>query len=207
VVSVEYGGNYMSTNMTLLSVAYAEFIDYVFGGSEQSSDAVLPHIYLAQQEVGSVTPHLLGDIPAVPEITHYSARAAGDADVLNGRGDNIYRVNIWISPADIVSPVHTDPYQNLLCQAVGQKEVLLFGHDMSEHLAGSSDGMRTQSNTSCIDFECEDVQAVRRQYPGYDRLRGVRAVLSPGDALYIPFKWWHYCKSLSSSVSVNYWWL
>lgn len=232
VVSVEFGGNYMSTDMTLVSVEYAEFIDYVFGtGQKQDAgDATLPHIYLAQQEVGSVTPHLLGDIPAVPEITRYSTQpmtinnSSGTTDVLGDQKDNIYRVNIWISPRNIVSPAHFDPYHNLLCQLVGQKEVLLFDRDMTAHLTtmattqaghGDSDtsaasapaGMRRQSNSSCIDFETEDLRAVRLQYPGYDKLRGVQAVLSAGDGLFVPYKWWHYCKSLTSSVSVNYWWL
>ena len=30
-------------------------------------------------------------------------------------------------------------------------------------------------------------------------------VLSAGDALFIPFKWWHYCRSIDTNASVNYW--
>lgn len=239
IVTVEYGGNYMSKDMTMVSVEYLDFIDFVFGGNSAAAGtdtaaSTLPHIYLAQQEVGSVTPHLLGDIPAVPDITTFSTdtrrplstvqpvssstvnptvNPSSTSNVVSNQRDNIYRVNIWISRGNIVSPVHFDPYHNLLCQVVGQKEVLLFDQDMSAHLttttgnASESVRMNKQNNTSCIDFESEDLQAVRRCYPGYDQLRGVQAVLSPGDGLFIPYKWWHYCKSLTSSVSINYWWL
>jgi lysine-specific demethylase 8 len=30
--------------------------------------------------------------------------------------------------------------------------------------------------------------------------------LNPGDALYIPAKWWHHVRSLDTSASVNVWW-
>jgi lysine-specific demethylase 8 len=32
------------------------------------------------------------------------------------------------------------------------------------------------------------------------------ADLEPGDALYIPAKWWHQVESLDLSASVNSWW-
>lgn len=32
------------------------------------------------------------------------------------------------------------------------------------------------------------------------------AVLGPGDALYIPPRWWHHVRSLSTSFSVSFWW-
>ena len=43
----------------------------------------------------------------------------------------------------------------------------------------------------------------------FPRLRGVEtmvAELEPGDALYIPRRWWHHVRTLQESVSANYWW-
>jgi hypothetical protein len=34
----------------------------------------------------------------------------------------------------------------------------------------------------------------------------VVAELAPGDAIYIPRRWWHHVRTLVSSVSVNLWW-
>src|SRR5262249_15037209 len=43
----------------------------------------------------------------------------------------------------------------------------------------------------------------------FPRLRGVQtqvAELEPGDAIYIPRRWWHHVRRLELSVSVNFWW-
>ena len=32
----------------------------------------------------------------------------------------------------------------------------------------------------------------------------VEAVIGPGDVLYIPTGWWHYVKSLSTSISIAF---
>jgi len=44
-------------------------------------------------------------------------------------------------------------------------------------------------------------------FPLYKSVQGFEAILQPGDALYIPFKWWHYCSTNSASCSVNWWYL
>ena len=33
-----------------------------------------------------------------------------------------------------------------------------------------------------------------------------QAILKPGDTLYIPIGCWHYVRSLSPSISLNFWW-
>ena len=33
------------------------------------------------------------------------------------------------------------------------------------------------------------------------------AVLEPGEALYLPKKYWHHCRTLTVSMCVNFWWL
>jgi len=92
-----------------------------------------------------------------------------------------------------------------------------------------------QYNTSAIvDLDCdgEDGDAVFERYPEFARVvfehrRAEReksdavpssqsqsqwqspllvAELNPGDALFIPSKWWHHVRSLDRSASVNVWW-
>ena len=48
--------------------------------------------------------------------------------------------------------------------------------------------------------------------PDYDRfplsrqVQPLEVILEPGDAIYLPSRWWHQVRSLDSSVSLNFWW-
>lgn len=37
-------------------------------------------------------------------------------------------------------------------------------------------------------------------------LEFVDCILEEGEMLYIPPKWWHYVRSLTTSFSVSFWW-
>jgi len=52
-----------------------------------------------------------------------------------------------------------------------------------------------------INCEKEDYE----MYPLAKDAIFVEVILFPGDALYIPAKAWHYVRSLSTSISMNYW--
>jgi hypothetical protein len=48
--------------------------------------------------------------------------------------------------------------------------------------------------------------------PDYDRfplsrdVQPLEVILEPGDAMYLPSRWWHQVRSLDVSVSFNFWW-
>jgi lysine-specific demethylase 8 len=42
------------------------------------------------------------------------------------------------------------------------------------------------------------------RFPALAEAAFVEAVLEPGDVLYIPNKWWHFVKSLSTSISIAF---
>lgn len=60
--------------------------------------------YLAQHRLFDQIPQLLDDI-IIPD---YCAFGEGGIDKTD--------LNIWIGPADTVSPLHTDPKSNIFCQ-------------------------------------------------------------------------------------------
>jgi len=164
----------------------------------------MPRIYLAQHNIDEI-PILKDDI-MIPRICN------------TGKG-SLYRKNIWFGgPQGTVSPCHYDPFHNVLCQVIGEKEVILFDPCHTEALYPALHTV--QKNTSQVDISRPDLMT----YPLYeDILRSIetkkgivgdaamlsigRTILYPGDAVYIPFKWWHYCKTSKLSCSINFWWL
>ena len=67
---------------------------------------------------------------------------------------------------------------------------------------GSSLGGQ-QYNTSAVDVENPDLI----KNPLFAHAPPARiGILNPGDVLFIPIQWWHFVRSLDTSVSVNVWW-
>ena len=108
------------------------------------------------------------------------------------------RQSAWFGPAGTVSPLHFDPYHNLLTQAVGYKYIRLYSPACSARLHPRPE----LSNNSRINLD--DVDAGK--YPGFDETPFLHCVLGPGEMLHIPRGWWHYVRSLSRSFSVSFWW-
>ena len=53
-----------------------------------------------------------------------------------------------------------------------------------------------------VDLDNIDYQ----EFPKVEGLDFIDCVLEEGEMLYIPPKWWHYVRSLSTSFSVSFWW-
>ena len=112
----------------------------------------------------------------------------------------LYNTMVWIGPYGCVSPLHYDPMDNALMQFVGTKRVMMYPPN-SQVYAGA-DG--NQYNTSPLNPESSlDIS----KYPlSADLPPVLECMLTPGDILYIPKTWWHYVRTVETSVSVNCWW-
>lgn len=258
-VPVEVGKNYMVEGWGQQLMLFSDFLDNHLVSTQPKSmeekfesqskdqheeeegeddgDENKSCVYLAQHDLVAQIPRLAQDIHQ-PEYCSL--------------GQPVYATNTWIGPSGTVTPLHTDPEQNLLCQVVGRKYVRLYSPEQSHALVcvggrgeeeghqgnsssggggGGDGGSSLTLNTSPVDVDThpllEENSKGRNsegteggssdkieieggsgmaEYPLYASAPFFDCVLESGEMLYIPVRWWHYVKSLSTSASVNFWW-
>ena len=191
LVPIEVGS--MRTGMKEAVVPYRRFVAKYLSPSAQkdcwsldeSTVETNHHIaYLAQHPLLNQIPALCNDIEMNPcEVKPTN-------------------VNIWMGTGGTRTPLHFDTYDNLLVQLVGAKYVRLYKKESSARLYISKNkSYGGQGNMSDLDCEREDFE----KHPLAKDCSYTEVVLFPGDCLFIPSREWHYVRSLSTSVSVNFW--
>jgi hypothetical protein len=112
---------------------------------------------------------------------------------------------MWIGNAVKVN-THFDLAHNIACVVGGRRRFTLFppGQIGNLYLA-PLDFTPSGAPVSLVQFTAPD----HSRFPRYaEALRHAMQVeLEPGDALFIPYGWWHHVESLAPlNVLVNYWW-
>ena len=206
LVPIEIGGMSTSHGMKESIMEVREFVEcYLWPSTERSmwnlDDATdkdnLSHIaYLAQHP-------LLDQITFLYDDVHECPLGVKPTDV-----------NVWIGTGGTRTPLHFDSYDNFLVQIAGIKLVRLYHPSDTSNLYVSKASTTTrkdcekdrrrhdlQGNMSAVDCEIEDfeIQPLAKDCAYYETL------LFPGDVVFIPSGHWHYVRSLTTSISVNYW--
>lgn len=191
LVPIEVGS--MGTGMNEQLVTFREFVSSYLSISAEKScwrlqDAIDPSskiAYLAQHPFLEQIPQLYQDVERNP------------------CGVDPTNINAWIGTGGTRTPLHYDSDDNLLIQLVGAKYVRLYDRKETPRLYVSKDkGYGLQGNMSELNCEMEDYDG---KHPLARDAKFTEVLLLPGDCLYIPSRHWHYVRSLSTSVSVNYW--
>jgi lysine-specific demethylase 8 len=240
LIPVEVGKSYTDEGWGQRIIKFREFMEtYMLEGhagdtsnegrkaTPDSSDGTTkPPGYLAQHDLFTQIPSLRADISIPdycycepspsPSLTHIKPVAKLDDPLLNA----------WFGPAGTVSPLHTDPYHNILAQVVGYKYVRLYAPDETERLYPRSvdENGIDMSNTSEVDLDeamtvwpgisCWTTKAkadeelrreLENQFPEFKNAKYIEGILGPGECLYLPVGWWHYIRSLTPSFSVSFW--
>ena len=112
---------------------------------------------------------------------------------------------IWIGNRVRVQ-THFDLRENVACVVAGHRRFTLFPPSQTPNLyPGPFELTLSGPPVSMVELEQPDLDA----YPRFANAleHALVADLEPGDALYIPYFWWHHVRALDDfNVLVNYWW-
>lgn len=112
---------------------------------------------------------------------------------------------LWLGNAIRVA-THYDLMENIAVVVAGRRRFTLFPPDQVANLyMGPYELTPAGTPVSMVDPDAPDLD----RYPRFAEAwaHASQATLEPGDALYIPYHWWHAVASLAPvNVLCNYWW-
>jgi hypothetical protein len=112
---------------------------------------------------------------------------------------------IWIGNA-ITVQTHFDLSQNIACVVAGRRRFTLFPPDQLANLyMGPIERTLAGTPVSLVQLTPD----VEERFPRFREAmaHAFTGELDPGDAIFIPYFWWHHVQSLAPfNVLVNYWW-
>lgn len=112
---------------------------------------------------------------------------------------------VWIGNAVTVA-THYDPAENIACVVSGRRRFTLFAPDqISDLYVGPMELTPAGATISLVPLDEFNPEI----YPRFAAAHAtaLTAELGPGDAIYIPYLWWHHVRSLEAvNMLVNYWW-
>lgn len=178
-VPVELGKKYDHDDWSQGMFRLGEFLEeFMSAGSSRNSSG-----YLAQHDLFDQIPQLRNDF-SIPDYC-----AIGTREPV---------IKSWIGPANTISTMHTDDKHNMLCQVMGEKLIILASPSDIQNLY-CYDGLL--NNTCQIDPENLDFN----KFPLTKNVKFFKLTLRAGEILYLPKLWFHYVRSLTSSISVSFW--
>ena len=114
------------------------------------------------------------------------------------------QARVWIGNAVTVAP-HFDVAENIACVVAGRRRFVLFPPEQAANLyPGPMDVTPADVPISMVSMEDSEFD----RFPAYRQALNAALIadLEPGDAIYIPYLWWHGVQSLTGfNVLVNYW--
>jgi hypothetical protein len=149
-----------------------------------------------------------GEEPPTFAAQSIEARAVVPAFVDENQFDLIGRPvspRLWIGNRVVVS-AHHDMFSNIAVVVAGRRRFTLFPPDQVANLyIGPFEFTPAGTPVSLVDLDNPDFI----RFPRFAQALEVAQVadLEPGDAIYIPYMWWHHVRSLDDfNMLANYWW-
>lgn len=109
---------------------------------------------------------------------------------------------LWVGSRGANTPCHYDTYGcNLVAQLSGKKKWVLFPPEDTAKLYPSRLPFEESSVFSSVNVQSADLS----RHPDFATATAHEVLLTPGDVLYVPPRWWHYVECVEDAVSVNTW--
>lgn len=132
-----------------------------------------------------------------------------------GSPDGPDATNIWIGDSRATSSLHKDPYENIYCCISGQKTFTLIPPCDTPFLYRKLYPVAQYDNQMEIIESVEDQKvpwieldpdnADMEKFPLFKNATVLKAVLNPGDVLYLPSLWYHKVAQADDTIAVNFW--
>lgn len=169
----------------------ASFIELTLATKEPSRKH-----YLAQYPVFRLLPQLRADIPSLEPymmIPRYYPRSLQ----LKLQKEPM----LWVGPAGVISTLHFDSSHNFFVQLYGRKRFILLSPKDSQRTYYPCYSL-DYLNFSPVDVERPNLE----RFPLFREATPIEFTVEPGEILFIPVRWWHYVRSLETSISLSFWW-
>lgn len=178
-----YSDNYQDFNFGPRSVSVGTALETLASLAEEPQP---PAIALQAINVLDIMPSFLGD-NTMPLL------------------DGSIVPRVWMGNRSMIA-THFDNYHNIACVVSGSRRFTVFPPEQVSNLyMGPLLKTPGGSPVSVVDLREPDYTRFPRFRQALESAQ--EAVLTPGDAIYIPILWWHGVESLDPlNVLVNYWW-
>lgn len=125
--------------------------------------------------------HLRNDLSPPPDIIDDADRSRGTA-------------KLWFGPRGTVTPLHFDEHSILFTQIYGRKQFIL--------VPAFDTPLMYVRDVYYSEVDPEHVDIAR--HPLFAGASLMHVTVGPGDGLFLPTGWWHWAKSLSTSISATF---
>jgi hypothetical protein len=177
-----YNAQLTGFNFRNIQVSLAEFLETVLAEDREAP----PRAMAVQSEI-------------IPELLPVFA-AENRIDLVPA-----VQPRIWLGNRIHVAP-HFDLMENIACNVAGRRRFTLFPPEQIANLyPGPIELTPAGTPISMVAVVDPDLE----RYPRYVHAwaAALQVTLDPGDALYLPYGWWHGVESLDGlNILANYWW-
>jgi predicted 2-oxoglutarate/Fe(II)-dependent dioxygenase YbiX len=129
-----------------------------------------------------------------PQLGHLRDHLAPPARIINDHDRSPGSAKLWIGPEGTVTPLHFDEHSILFAQLYGTKHFKLIP-SFDYPFLYVRDRYYSEIDPESVDAD---------RHPRFARACIMDVILGPGDGLFLPVGWWHWVRSLSTSISATF---